>query len=212
MGTSGKSRSSGTVKKSQRRFIVFTTLVAVLTCTSALLLALAPAPLAPEASSSLFAVDAPQSLDVVFGTKAPTAVEKWKYIYIRHSKTQAGNALTLGQTAGGGMGDHFLIGNGDGCVDGEIQIGQRWNQQLSPAAPPGANEIDPGCITVCLVGDFDSTVPTPVQLRRLGQLVSTLQNRLQIPADHVLMIHQPNLPAGIGKYFPSAAFREQLQR
>ena len=58
------------MKHSQRKFIVFTSLIGVLTVTSALLLALAPAPVSPDAASSLYAIDAPSSLDVIFETKA----------------------------------------------------------------------------------------------------------------------------------------------
>src|SRR5438552_3741853 len=57
------------VKKSHRKFVVFASLVGVLTVTSALLLALAPAPLVPDAYSSLFAIDAPRSMDAIFETK-----------------------------------------------------------------------------------------------------------------------------------------------
>jgi hypothetical protein len=197
------------VKNSQRKFVVFTSLIGVLTITSALLLALAPAPLTADAASSLFAIDAPSSLDVIYDTQIPAQPNRWKYVFIRHTRTTAGNALTLGQTSGG-LGDHFVIGNGDGCVDGEIQIGQRWNQQQSALPPIKGATIDPACISICLVGDFDRAVPTPTQLRRLTQLVGTLQGRLGVPADHVLLIDHPNSPAGTGKYFPSGAFRAQL--
>ncbi|MGB7156662.1 MAG: N-acetylmuramoyl-L-alanine amidase [Tepidisphaeraceae bacterium] len=197
------------MKNSQRKFVVFTSLIGVLTVTSALLLALAPAPLTADAASSLFAIDAPSSLDVIYDTQVPAQPNRWKYVYVRHTRTTAGNALTLGQ-ASGGLGDHFVIGNGDGCVDGEIQIGQRWNQQQSALPPIKGSTIDPACISICLVGDFDRAVPTPTQLRRLSQLVGTLQGRLGIPADQVLLIDHPNSPAGTGKYFPSGAFRAQL--
>jgi hypothetical protein len=198
------------VKKSRRTLIVLTSLVGVLTFTSALLLALSPAPMSPDTSASLFAVDSPSGLDVVFETKVPAARERWAYVFVHHSNTPAGSALTMAQGASG-LGDHFVIGNGDGCADGEIQIGQRWNNQTSATAPVGASKIDPKCISVCLVGDFDHTVPTPTQLKRLTQLIETLQARLQIPADRVMLVAQPNIGgAGIGKYFPTAAFREQL--
>jgi hypothetical protein len=198
-----------TVKKSRRKFVVFSTLLGVLSLTSALLMALAPAPLAQDAATSLFAVDEPRSMDVIFQTRNPLTANHWKYIYIHHSNTASGNAIALGQPTGG-MGDHFLIGNGDGLIDGEIQIGQRWNQQISPAPPPGATKIDTACISICLVGDFDRSVPTPIQLRRLEQLVGTLQAQLHIPRDAVLLLDQPHSPAGAGKYFPQTAFRNQL--
>ena len=178
------------IKGSNRKVIVFAALAGTLTITSALLLALAPAPLTAEATTSLFAVDTPRNLDVIFDTTVPSAPNRWKYIYIHHSATASGNTAALAQSAG--LADHFVIGNGDGCVDGELQITQHWAQQESILTPPpGISHMDPACISVCLVGDFDQTRPTPTQLRRLGQLVNALQARLQIPADQVWMILQP---------------------
>ena len=220
-GTGSKSRKKASpeavahAQAQRRKVVVFTSLTAVLTLTSAVLMALAPAPLTPAAASSLFAVDAPASLDVVFQTKVPVTTDRqgparWKYIYLHHSRTPAGDAMSLGQQVQHGSGDHFVICNGDGAVDGEIQVTQRWNQQLPPAAPKGAGSIDPSFISICLVGDFDHTVPTPTQLRRATQLVSTLQSKLRIGRDAVVLLDQPTSAAGIGKYFPAGAFREQL--
>ena len=197
------------VKKSRRKLIVFSTLLAVLSLTSALLMALAPAPLVPDAATSLFAVDEPRSLDVIFQTKTPMVENRWKHIYIHHTKTASGNALSLAQ-ATDGMGDHFIIGNGDGLMDGEIQIGQRWNQQQTALPPTGTNKVAPSWVSIGLVGDFDKTVPTPTQLRRLAQLVGALQGELHVPAANVIVIDSPKAPAGIGRYFPQSAFRGQL--
>lgn len=200
------------MKKSQRRqrkIVVFSTLLGVLSLTSALLMALEPAPITPDAASSLFAVDEPRSMDAIYETRTPVPANRWKYIYIHHSRTPAGNALTLGQ-ATGGIGDHFIIGNGDGCMDGEIQISQRWNEQLPAAPPAGANMIDPACISICVVGDFDSTVPTPTQIRRLTQLVNSLQGQLHVEESKVLLMQEPKSAAGVGRYFPTSAFRGQL--
>jgi len=195
--------------QSHRSFAVFLGLVGVLTLTGTLLLVLAPAPLSPSASSSLFAIEAPNNLDVIFDTRVAVANSRWKYVFIHHSATAAGNALTLGQTYGS-LGDHFVIGNGDGAVDGEVQIGHRWNQQTTAAPPPGATSIAPTCISICLIGDFDRTLPTPTQMRRLNQLVTALQSRFRIPASNVLLIENPGTPASPGKYFPAAAVRDQL--
>lgn len=200
------------MKNTHRRVIVLSTLVTVLSLTSALLLALAPAPLTPDASNSLFAIDAPQTMDVVFQTDTPVRTARWKFIYVHQSRTTSGNAMTLANGPHG-VGDHFVIGNGDGCTDGEIQVGQRWNKQLSAAPPAGAQQIDGDCISICLVGDFDHGVPTPTQLRRLSQLVNALQGRLHIGARSVMLVDQPasnGTPASIGKYFPATAFRDQL--
>ena len=206
----GAPKRVGAVKNSHRKVVVFSTLVTVLTLTSALLLALAPAPLAPEASSSLFAIEAPQTMDAVFQTETPIRTARWKYIYIHHSRTASGNAMTLGRGADG-VGDHFVIGNGDGSVDGEIQVTQRWNRQHSAAPPPGATAIDRDCISICLVGDYDRAVPSQTQLRRLAQLVGALQGRLHIGGRSVQVEDKAvGSAAGVGKYFPLTAFREQL--
>jgi hypothetical protein len=197
------------VKKSNRRVFVFITLVSVLTLTSALLLALAPAPLRPDVSNSLFAIDRPETMEVIFQTQASVKPNRWKYIYIHHSRTPTGNALNIGPT-GGAMPDHFVIGNGDGAVDGQIQVGPLWDQQTSANPPAGAEQINSQCISICMVGDFDHGVPTQMQLRRLTNLVNALQGRLDIPSGQVLLMSQPSSAAGAGKYFPTQAFRETL--
>ena len=202
---------TGIVKKSHRKVIVFSTLLGVLSLTSALLLALAPAPLTPDAATSLFAFEQPHSMDAIFETRTPVPAGRWKYIYIHHSQTPAGNAFTLGQSNGpAGVGDHFVIGNGDGCIDGEIQLTQRWNNQQTALPPAGANKVDEACISICLVGDFDRTIPTQTQLRRLTQLVGALQGQLHVAGSGILLPDAPQTPAGIGRYFPKSAFRAQL--
>jgi hypothetical protein len=189
---------------------VLVSLVAVLTLTSALLLALAPAPLRPQASQSLFAIDTPQTFDSLFdSTGVPVDPARWHNIYIHHSDTVSGSAQTLAESSTG-LADHFIIGNGDGCGDGEIQVGQRWAQQLTPGLTPGANYIDGDCISICLVGDFNLTQPTPTQQRRLIQLVGALQNKLHIPREHVYLYSGVETAAGIGRYFPGHDFRSQL--
>jgi N-acetyl-anhydromuramyl-L-alanine amidase AmpD len=196
------------VKQPNRRVVVFTTLISVLTLTSALLLALAPAPLTPDPSATLFAVDTAGSMDAVFQTQAAPKQGRWKYIYIHHSRTPGGNALTLKN--GNEVADHFVIGNGDGAIDGQIQIGPRWDGQHAALPPAGAQWINSESISICLVGDFDRAVPTPAQLRQLIQLVNTLQGRLDIPATKVVFNGEANSAAGMGRYFPTTAFREQL--
>lgn len=199
----GKPTSSG------RKAAVFISLVAVLTLTSGLLLALAPAPLTPGAAHSLFAVEAPASLDVIFDAQTPVNTDRWQYIYVHHTKTPSGSAASLA-TSPAGLADHFLIGNGDGCADGELQLSQRWSHQQSAGRIAGLDSIDPACISITLVGDFDQARPTPTQMRRLTQLVTALQNRLHIPAERVWLVQSPQGAAGVGKYFEIPQLREQL--
>jgi hypothetical protein len=189
----------------KRNVLVLTSLFGAVTLTSILLLALAPAPLTPDVPS-LFVPDTAESLDSVFETAAHVENDRWQYIYVHHSRSRRGNALTL--AGNDGLGDHFLIGNGDGCADGEIQIGQRWNRQ-QPAKPAGARVAD-NCISICLVGDFDQAAPTATQLRRIEQLVRTLQQRFGISGPAVLAYDRPNDTAGIGRHFPVPQFSQHL--
>jgi N-acetylmuramoyl-L-alanine amidase len=179
--------------------LVFSSLLGILSLTSVVLLLLAPAPLVPGPAESLFAVDSPDALATIFQTQKPLA--PWRYIYIHHSSNLPGENLT---------GDHFLIGNGGNLADGELQIGQRWIDQTSASPPAGAASLAVNCLSICVTGDFDQAVPTPTQLRRLAELTSALQNRLQIPTDHILFVDHARTAAGIGQYFPVAAFRRQL--
>src|SRR5450432_3165510 len=158
-----------------------------MTLTSALLLALAPPPLTAEGFSSLSASDQGEFLGEIFKPVTPKS-NQWKYIYVHHSATATGSANSL-VLPGTGLCDHFVIGNGNGCQDGEIQIGPRWVKQQAPAAPPGVDHIEPDCVSICMIGDFDKSMPTPTQLKRLAELVSTLQGQLRIGADKVILLN-----------------------
>ena len=104
-------------------------------------------------------------------------------------------------------GDHFLIGNGQGCEDGEIRVLPRWNLQQS-ASIPGVS-VAGDCISIALVGDFDSTGPTEAQMRRLQDLITSMQARLRIPAGGVSARALGGV-AGIGRLFPAGDFARHL--
>jgi len=181
----------------------------MLTLASAILLLLAPPPLAAEGFNSLSAADHGPFLDGIFKTAVQPKGDQWKFIYTTISATAGGNAETLA-IPGTGLCDHFLIGNGSGLPDGEIQISPRWNSQQPPAAPPGVDSIQPTCISICVVGDFDHSMPTPTQVRRLSQLVTTLQTQFRLGADKVIVLNDTAPPASIGRYFPVTSFRDQI--
>ena len=207
----GRLAPSAEGAQSRRKFYVFLSLVGLLTGTSALLLALAPAPLVPGSAGSLFAIDQPGSIDVIFNTNVPVADSRWKYIYVHHSQSPSGNATTLAARPGG-LADHFVIGNGAGCVDGEIQIGHRWTAQLPAGSIPGTSGVSPDCVSICLVGDFNRASPTPMQRMRLAQLVYSLQSRLRVGSDNVWLVQGTNTAADAGRNFPVSDFRAQLVR
>jgi hypothetical protein len=207
-------RQPGGWSRNRRRVVVFLSLLAVLTLTSLLLQAMARSPMQPDAADTLFVYNPSDSIVAIFKMQSPVLPSRWEYLYIHHSKTTSGNALLLGNSPEG-VGDHFIIGNGDGLVDGELQISQLWNHQQSAISPSGNIKVQPNCISICLVGDFDQKPPTPMQLGRLGQLVQALQARCRIPGSRVEWLNDGAGPtsataAGIGRYFPGGAFHDQI--
>jgi hypothetical protein len=199
-------------RKNHRKFIVVFSLIGVLSLTSVLLLAMSDKEMPPDAVASLYAVDAPASLDSLFKTAVSGQANRWKGIYIHQSKSLAGNARSLAQATAStdGMPDHFLIGNGDGCVDGELQVGHRWNQQLPAVAPTSAVRVDATCISICLVGDLDQSAPTATQMRRLEQLTGALRAHYGIAASQVKWIEGAGAAETAGRAFPAAAFHEHM--
>ncbi len=203
-GRAAKRTAAATASRhdSRRPLIVFVTLIAFITGTSTLLLALSRPPLTPD---TLMAVKSNDGIQSIFDTQIPTASAQWQTIYIHHSRTPDGNAQTLAQV-GGDLADHFVIANGEGGVDGQIEVSQRWHQQR-----PGAY-IDTSTISICLIGDFDRSLPTNAQVQQLNRLVAALQSKLQIPTQNIIIRDDPASPAGIGQYFPTTAFRSQLDK
>lgn len=181
-------------------------LVTMLSFTSVLLMVLSPRPLRPDAVSSLFAIDSGDSLDAIYRTDVPVQPGRWKYIYVRHSGTTGGNAFTLASQRG--LGDHFVICNGEGGIDGELQVGHRWSDQQPALPAPGVARLDPDCVSICLIGDFDADKPTEAQLRRLRQLLGSLRTRLSIEPEAVYLLQDMPGPAGTGRRFPVASLRD----
>jgi len=169
MATKAKSATT-----SNRKAIVFVSLVGVLTATTALLLALSPAPLRPEAPAALMNVDAAPAdpMEAVFQTDAPIRVGQW-------------NAIVIHVSPAGDATDHFVIGNGPGTHNGEIQMTPSWMQQLSAKTAASHASRDGHAIRICLIGQGSDEPATIAQVQHLWQLVSALQQRLAISTDQV---------------------------
>ena len=108
-------------------------------------------------------------------------------IVIHHSATPTGNADEFDkmhrEKGWDELGYHFVIGNGTGSGDGQVEIGPRWVKQKhgAHAKVPGHPEYNDVGIGICLVGNFDVTRPTEAQMASLAQLVRFLMDRYNIP-------------------------------
>jgi len=111
----------------------------------------------------------------------------WRFIVIHHSATATGSAGEFDRMhrAKGWdeLGYHFVIGNGTGSGDGEVEVGGRWPVQKHGAHTKVANhpEYNDLGIGICLVGNFDVTRPTEAQMQSLMRLVRFLRDRYDIP-------------------------------
>ncbi|MEX2214674.1 MAG: N-acetylmuramoyl-L-alanine amidase [Phycisphaeraceae bacterium] len=204
----------------RRTLIVLGSLLGSMTVASGALLMLDPGqpggPRLPKFSEvSLAAFDQPADpADALFAVNPLPTSQRWTTIVVRYSGSDQGSASTLGELhKRAGLGDlayHFVIGNGQGSPDGQIEIGPRWDQQrpgytsIALHNQPGSHEV----IDVCVVGDLDRHAPSQQQQDDLLWLVRQLQERLNVPAERVLL--GDGRTGGAGAKFPSKAFRASL--
>jgi hypothetical protein len=136
----------------------------------------------------------------------------WRYIVLHHSASTAGNYDEIDREhrkllGFDGCGYHFVIGNGNGSGDGQIEVAQRWDQQKQGVHCRNArsHDVDEYGIGICLVGDLDQQPPTPRQVAASQALVNYLSQRYRIdPARVTTHAHLAATPTVCpGKFFPS---------
>jgi hypothetical protein len=192
----------------KRTVVVWACLIGSMTVASGLLLMLEPAPLAPASELALAVVDNdPAGFEGIFATDPAVDGRRWDCMIVHHTGQAMGNAQSIGQlhqTLGyGGLGYHFIIGNGTGAGDGEIQVGFRWMRQIESVYARGA-------ISIALVGNGDQASPTTGQQAQLTSLINVLQRRLGIPAHRVFLHREVADTTSPGRLFPAARFRQSL--
>jgi N-acetyl-anhydromuramyl-L-alanine amidase AmpD len=136
----------------------------------------------------------------------------WRYIVLHHSASATGSydqidgehRRILGYD---GCGYHFVIGNGTGSGDGQIEVAQRWNHQKQGVHCRNArtHDVDEYGIGICLIGDLDRQPPTPRQTAAAQVLVSYLAQRYRIDPPRVSThAHLAATPVVCpGKFFPA---------
>lgn len=122
----------------------------------------------------------------------PKADRPWRYIVVHHSSQPAGNydqidaehRRVLGLD---GCGYHFIIGNGTGSPDGQIEVSSRWSNQKAGVHCRDARDqnVSEYGIGICLVGDLDQGPPTAKQLAAARSLITYLSQRYEIPAARI---------------------------
>ena len=102
----------------------------------------------------------------------------WNRVEVYYSRTTSGNAQDLAVVSslrGTPRADfHFVIGNGKGIADGQIQFTESWKTQRT----------ETGIIRVCVVADLYESPATDYQIRRTAALVDAL-SRFNIKTQYI---------------------------
>jgi N-acetyl-anhydromuramyl-L-alanine amidase AmpD len=104
---------------------------------------------------------------------------RWRYITVHHSATLGGNARRFDRYhrterhLENGLPYHFVIGNGNGSADGFVEVGPRWTDQLDGGHVRGG-ELNRVAIGICLVGNFETHLPSERQIASLKALLNFL--------------------------------------
>ncbi len=167
--------------------------------------ALTPPPAVSDELQRLLAVEA--------------AERPWRYIVLHHTGTDAGSVESIHRAHLRrkdkygrhwlGIGYHFVVGNGNGMGDGEVEPTFRWKQQIQ-GAHAGVSEYNEYGIGIALVGNFEKHRPTSRQLASVEQLVSALCRRYGIPPERVLGHRDIKATACPGRLFPLEEIRQQI--
>jgi len=156
--------------------------------------------------------------DVPRGWIPPGGVsDRWKYIVIHHSGGASGNAAQFDRyhrivKHWNELGYHFVIGNGTGSGDGEVEVGSRWVKQKHGAhCKTPSNEYNDHGIGICLVGDFSRSAPSAAQMASLSKLVRFLVDQCGISSANIVT-HRGVTGKTIcpGRYFPMYAIKKAV--
>ncbi|MCH8215515.1 MAG: N-acetylmuramoyl-L-alanine amidase [Planctomycetes bacterium] len=131
------------------------------------------------------------SADTAIHSKATQSHDRWKRIEIFYSETRMGGIEWLASINGfkdaKELDCHFVICNGHGGKDGQIQPTEKWQEQAS-VKPQRNWHSGQETIRVCVIASGVSCHPTDCQIKRVDSLVQALSRRFDIPSN---TIHYP---------------------
>jgi hypothetical protein len=100
----------------------------------------------------------------------------WSGIEVYYSHTSQGDIKQM--FSQGRTGFHFLVCNGKGAEDGQIDYTASWSGQKYVAASDGI-------IRICVIADRSSNPTTGSQLKRTSALVDSLSRSFNIAAEKI---------------------------
>jgi hypothetical protein len=116
-------------------------------------------------------------------SEATQTADRWNCIEVYFSGTAGGNIEQLASLSGISSADlldcHFVVCNGLGAKDGQVEPTTRWQKQWS-VIPSRSWYGTPQTIRICVVADGHDRLATNSQLRRVESLVDKLARRFDI--------------------------------
>ena len=129
--------------------------------------------------------------DVII-SRAPQSPGRWKCAEVYYSDTKGGSIEQLASLAGlknpEDLNCHFVICNGLGANDGQIQSTEKWQKQWSIV--PGRTWYGTEqTIRICVIAGGKNARPTDCQIKRVELLVEQLCRKFEIRPD---CVYYPN--------------------
>lgn len=151
--------------------------------------------------------------------KPDTEPRDWNYIVLHHTAAESGSVESIHEEhlkrkdKNGkhwlGVGYHFVIGNGKGMGDGEIEPTFRWRQQLQ-GAHAGVADFNQHGIGIVLVGNFEESPPTRAQTASIKKLVGILKRDYGIVGSKIVGHSDVKATECPGKHFPMSDVRDSI--
>jgi N-acetyl-anhydromuramyl-L-alanine amidase AmpD len=108
-----------------------------------------------------------------------------------------------------GIGYHFVIGNGKGMPDGEIEQTFRWRQQIQ-GAHAGVADYNQLGVGVVLVGNFQNEPPTDAQVVSAKRLIRVLAREYDIDTNQIVGHGDVKATECPGAHFPLSEIRDSV--
>lgn len=145
--------------------------------------------------------------------KIAVRTHNWTTIVAHHSAIKYGNAKIYDQAhrkrgMKNGLAYHFIIGNGIDSGNGQIEMGPRWLKQQN-GGHVRSYQVNQRAIGICLVGNFEQSVPSPAQMQAFMQLTDWLTQ--EVLPHRVRFAGHKDIEQNLcpGKYFPLAQMHQR---
>ncbi len=123
-------------------------------------------------------------------SRACQSPDRWSSIEIYYSGTQAGNIDELATRTGlpnpEDLNCHFVVCNGLGGSDGQVQATEKWQRQW-PVISGQTWQGDSQTIRICVVADGKIVHPTNYQLKRTEAVIEGLCRKFSIRPQSVYL-------------------------